>query len=197
MMLTKNGKNFVIENYAATDFDMEEIAHALSMQCRYNGHCADFYSVLTHSDRCSDLVDDLGGSIESVMYAHLHDASEAYLSDVPTPIKNLLPVYKEWEQHIMDQILLGVGGLICEDAPGKWMEGIDYALVHKIDRAMVPYEMRLLFDAEDVKDVFKEIMFLPDFDVSSSYPKDTRDYMSSYETILTQLQTKYRIPVNV
>jgi uncharacterized protein len=78
---------------------IEDIAHALSMQCRFGGHLPFFYSVAQHSLFCCDQVDD-----EHKLAALLHDASEAYLLDIPRPIKNRLANYKEIENGLMYEI---------------------------------------------------------------------------------------------
>lgn len=75
---------------------IEDIAHALSMQCRFGGHLPIFYSVAEHSWYCSQLVKE-----EHKLAALLHDASEAYLLDVPRPIKKHLSNYKEIEHNLM------------------------------------------------------------------------------------------------
>lgn len=76
---------------------IEDIAHALAMQCRFGGHLPLFYSVAQHSLNCSFLIDDK----ELKLAALLHDASEAYLMDIPRPIKNRLANYKEIENGLM------------------------------------------------------------------------------------------------
>ena len=75
---------------------IEDIAHALSNNCRFGGHLDDFYSVAQHSWHCSQLV-----SNENAMAALMHDASEAYLLDIPRPIKQRLSEYKEIEHRLM------------------------------------------------------------------------------------------------
>lgn len=66
---------------------IEDIAHALSNQCRFSGHCREFYSVAEHSVRVSRLLRDWGEDADVQMWGLLHDASEAYLVDLPTPLK--------------------------------------------------------------------------------------------------------------
>ena len=75
---------------------IEDIAHALSFQCRFGGHLPEFYSVAQHSANCCALVEP-----EHKLAALLHDASEAYLLDIPRPIKNRLGNYKLIENELM------------------------------------------------------------------------------------------------
>jgi hypothetical protein len=74
------------------DVFIEDIAHSLSMQCRYGGHSRVFYSVAEHSYHLSFLVPE-----EHALVALLHDATEAYVSDVPRPLKPYLSNYAEIE----------------------------------------------------------------------------------------------------
>ena len=78
---------------------IEDIAHALSHLCRFGGHIHKFYSVASHSVYCSGMA-----SLENKLCALLHDASEAYLIDVPRPIKVRLTNYEEIENKLMTVI---------------------------------------------------------------------------------------------
>lgn len=75
---------------------IEDIAHALAHQCRFGGHLFEFYSVAQHSLFCSALA-----SKPNKLAALLHDASEAYLLDIPSPIKKGLANYAEIENKLM------------------------------------------------------------------------------------------------
>lgn len=75
---------------------IEDIAHALANQCRFGGHLPRFYSVAQHSGYVCALVDD-----DNAFSALMHDASEAYLMDIPRPIKKRLRDYKEIEDGLM------------------------------------------------------------------------------------------------
>jgi 5'-deoxynucleotidase YfbR-like HD superfamily hydrolase len=70
------------------DIDPADIAQALSNLCRFGGHSRAFYSVAQHSVIVSDLLEQTGAAPDAVMAALLHDASEAYLGDLPHPIKH-------------------------------------------------------------------------------------------------------------
>lgn len=77
-------------------FCIEDVAHALSHQCRFGGHLPKFYSVAQHSVMCSRLV-----KVGHKKPALMHDCSEAFLLDIPRPIKNKLSNYKEIEHNLM------------------------------------------------------------------------------------------------
>jgi hypothetical protein len=81
------------------EIDIEDIAHALSMTCRFGGHCLNFYSVAEHCCLMYDKASD-----KNKFHALMHDASEAYITDVPRPLKPSLTNYKEIETHLMNKI---------------------------------------------------------------------------------------------
>ena len=79
--------------------DIYDIAHSLSLLCRYGGHTKEFYSVAEHSIMVSHLV-----SSDNALWGLLHDASEAYLVDLPRPIKIHMPDYIAAEKRLMRHI---------------------------------------------------------------------------------------------
>lgn len=81
------------------DIDIRDIAHALSMQCRYGGHCIRFYSVAEHSVLLSEVAEP-----KFKLAALLHDAAEAYLVDVPRPLKCMLDGYAAAEDRVLDAV---------------------------------------------------------------------------------------------
>lgn len=78
---------------------IEDVAHGLSRQCRFAGHTKEFYSVAQHSIHVCDLAPD-----QFKIQALLHDAGEAYLCDIPGPIKKRLPEYRKIEENLMNVI---------------------------------------------------------------------------------------------
>lgn len=94
-MQTYTGKQFFPLDANVSEIDINDIAHALSNLCRFGGHCSKFYSVAEHSVNVSKLLPD-----DLKLDGLLHDATEAYLVDVPRPIKGSLLNYKEIEHKL-------------------------------------------------------------------------------------------------
>lgn len=95
---TYTGKTFHPMDPRSQDVDIRDIAHALSMQCRYAGHCRRFYSVAEHSVLIARWL--VGKNKPAAIYGLLHDASEAYLCDVPRPVKPFLTGYQAAESKV-------------------------------------------------------------------------------------------------
>lgn len=98
---TYSGKAFYPLEPDIESIDIIDIAHSLSMQCRYTGHCKKFYSVAEH---CVLLSYAVPRWLNEKKWALMHDATEAYLTDVPRPIKPFLFGYKEAEDELMKVI---------------------------------------------------------------------------------------------
>ena len=99
-----SGKRFWPTDPHAEDVEIDDIAHSLSMQCRYAGHCVKFYSVAEHSVHIADWLYVKGFTSDQVIAGLLHDATEAYLVDVPRPVKPFLPGYKEAEAAVWQAV---------------------------------------------------------------------------------------------
>lgn len=109
---TFSGKRFYVFDPREEDIDIIDIAHSLSLLCRFNGHCSRFYSVAEHSILMAACIEQEGGSRQQCLEAIVHDGPEAYLSDVPRPIKHspeMLP-YREAEKRV-ERMLFGKFGL--------------------------------------------------------------------------------------
>lgn len=85
---TRSGRRLYIQNPIAAQIDIEDIAHGLANQCRFNGQTSNFYSVAQHSVIVASILPP-----ELKLAGLLHDASEAYLGDIVQPLKELLPEY--------------------------------------------------------------------------------------------------------
>lgn len=81
------------------DIDIRDIAQGLSMLCRYAGHVEQHYSVAQHSVMVCDML-----PYDLKFTGLLHDASEAYIVDLPAPVKDRLPEYRKLEDKVMKAI---------------------------------------------------------------------------------------------
>lgn len=115
----------------AEDVCLADIAHALSHECRYTGHTLSFYTVAEHSVLVSKGVAALGGSFNDQRWALLHDATEAYLSDIASPVKKhpSFSFYREVEKRLMDAI-----------AEHFKLEGPEPDVVRFVDAQMIAFE---------------------------------------------------------
>ena len=114
--------------------DIGDIARALANQCRFGGHCRVFYSVAQHSVIVSELIEQRGGDAEDAFAALMHDASEAYLGDMPHPLKHRSPLgaaFKAAEKQLEQAIRARFG--IKPDVPE--IKPVDSALLATERRA--------------------------------------------------------------
>lgn len=99
-MLTATGRRFYPAAPAAADVDILDIAHGLSLLCRFGGHIRTFYSVAEHSVRVAAALGAAGHDAGVMFGGLMHDAAEAYLGDVIWPVKQLLPDYRALERGV-------------------------------------------------------------------------------------------------
>ena len=94
---TFRGQKFYYDSEDTQSINIEDIAHALANTCRFSGHSLDFYSVAEHSVWVSKLCDD---PIEGL----LHEGEEAYLCDLPSPLKRILPDYRAMQDRVRKRV---------------------------------------------------------------------------------------------
>ncbi len=138
----------------AEDIKIEDIAHALSLLCRANGHYSSFYSVGAHCLNCYEEACARRETPRVKMACLLHDASEAYISDVTRPVKKYLVEY----QNIEDKL----AQVIYEKFLGSPLTEYERKMVKIIDDAMLYYEF-LEFMAVKLADEPPYVAATPDF----------------------------------
>lgn len=105
---TYTGIKFYPFNPDPNDINLEDISQSLSLLCRFNGHSNEFYSVAHHSILIAEALEK-EYTPRLALIGLLHDASEAYLSDIPSPIKKFLPEICEIEDKILMAVFDGLG----------------------------------------------------------------------------------------
>lgn len=113
-IMTASGGRFHPLDPKPDEVRLEDIAQALSNTCRYSGHCNQFYSVAEHCVHVSHHVPE-----EHAAWALIHDAGEAYLPDMASPIKPFLTGFKAIEDRIMAAVCTHFGLPIEEPAEVK------------------------------------------------------------------------------
>lgn len=92
---TWSGRRLDLLDPLPESINILDISHGLANECRFAGQCRSYYSVAQHSIIASQIVRN-----DLAMEALLHDAAEAYLKDIPTPLKALLPEYRVIEERL-------------------------------------------------------------------------------------------------
>jgi len=133
---TYTGKHFDPIEPDSSRIDIRDIAHALSMICRGNGHVTGFFSVAQHCVNCAKEAEARRLSRRVILACLLHDAAEAYLSDVPRPLKPFMPQYLEAEERLLEMVY---DKFIREPlSEEEWQQ------VKQIDDDMLYYDMEVL-----------------------------------------------------
>lgn len=99
-MQVHSGRQFWPLDPRVDEIDIADIAHALGMACRYAGHVLQFYSVAEHSVHICRWLHEHHEPTEVQLAGLLHDAPEAYLVDVPRPVKPHLSEYSKFETRL-------------------------------------------------------------------------------------------------
>ena len=138
---TYSGKMFDVANPDPELIDINDIAHALSFLCRGGGHCNVFFSVARHCVYCAQEARARGFSDVAVLACLLHDGSEAYMVDLPTPIKDgLFPEYRTYENRLLD--------CIYEKFIGRRLSEAELKLVDEIDHDLLMYDLKYLLNMD-------------------------------------------------
>tara|TARA_R100000049_G_C1953124_1_gene102802 strand:- start:1844 stop:2422 length:579 start_codon:yes stop_codon:yes gene_type:complete len=136
---TYTGRKFYPLESREEDIDIADIAHALSLICRFAGHIRVFYSVAEHSVLVARITDIMSSTDDEtkklwLRAALLHDAHEAYTNDITTPLKIGFPKLAETQNVIQ--------GLIVKKFN---LSGADSQLIKRADATALALEARTLF----------------------------------------------------
>jgi len=124
-----SGTAFDLANPRECDVHLEDVVHALSLQNRFSGHTADPMSVALHSILVSEHL-----PLQHALAGLLHDAHEAYVVDVPRPMKALVPDYTALELRVQKVVLERFN-----------LHPDNLAPVHEVDSMLARAEARALF----------------------------------------------------
>ena len=130
---------------------IEDIAHALSMLCRGNGHVSSFWSVGEHCICCAKEAAGRGLSQKVILACLLHDASECYMSDVPRPFKKSLPEYRKQEEALLN--------IIYQKYLGSGLSAIEEQKLKEIDNDLLWYDLKYLLN--ETPDTPKPVVHVP------------------------------------
>lgn len=101
---TRSGESVSLIAPGENMIHLEDIAHGLAHTCRFGGQCAQFYSVAEHSiivaNHYAETITDDFFNARTMFAMIMHDAAEAYIGDVTSPLKALLPDYRQIEARI-------------------------------------------------------------------------------------------------
>ncbi|MGN0405197.1 MAG: hypothetical protein ACI4F1_08250 [Bariatricus sp.] len=139
---TYTGKHFEPINPDPEMISLQDIAHALPMICRGNGHVRTFWSVGEHCICCAKEAAARGLSSRMVLACLLHDASECYMSDVPRPFKKNMIEYQRQEERLLT--------MIYKKFLGSDLTTEEQRLLKNIDDDLLWYDLKNLLGEKQV-----------------------------------------------
>ncbi len=135
---TYTGREFYPMDPQPDAIEIRDIAHALSLVCRGNGHVNRFFSVAQHSINCAMEAEARGCSQRVILACLIHDASEAYMSDVPRPFKQFLSEYLLQEERLLEVVYGKFLGTPLTEEEQK--------IIKQIDDDMLYFDLRELLN---------------------------------------------------
>ena len=149
---------------------IEDIAHALSLLCRGNGHVKTFWSVGEHCICCAKEAAARGLSDRISLACLLHDAGECYMSDVPRPLKQKLAEYNKQEERLLEMIYTRfLGSSLTAEEKNQ---------IKRIDDDLLWYDLEELLDARQSGE--KPVIHIkPDFTVRP-FAEVEREYLDLF-----------------
>lgn len=137
-ILTYTGQTFDLRQPSALHINALDIGHALANQCRFTGHTRRFYSAAQHSLLVCQVVKTMTDDPAMHLAAILHDATEAYLADIASPVKPLLSNYAELERGVWRAICRRYGLAAFAEALPAEVKHADLILLATEKRDLMP-----------------------------------------------------------
>lgn len=131
---TYTGVRFYPYDPRPEDVNIEDIAHHLSLLCRFNGAVRTFYSVAQHSVLVSRNVPP-----GMALWGLLHDAAEAYLGDMVRPLKMGMPQYRAVEERVLGAV---AAKFLLLWPPSGAVKVADQVLLSTERRDLLPHALR-------------------------------------------------------
>jgi hypothetical protein len=178
-MAVYGGHKVYLDNPVPSDFQPVRSAYGLSHECRYGGNYGP-YSVAQHSVLVAEVVRLLGGSPLQQLAGLMHDASEAVLGDMPSPVKSMCPDFRELERRLEGAI------------NARYGIDVNDALVKEADRILFCAEIRYLIpeSAWHLYMPYGDVLYRRDLQPDATdfifwSPDEARKtFLSQYETIM-------------
>lgn len=158
---------------------IEDIAHSLSMQCRFNGHTNRFYSVAQHCVMAASMLRISKFPAKVQLLGLLHDSAEAYITDLPKPFKDCLDEYLDAEQTLN-------AAIIRKLYPYKDVSVDDIYHVAFIDKELSSLEGKEFLGGEFWEN--KNTFFNVDFEVIWSPGEAKKEFLNFYYSLLKEVQ---------
>ena len=175
--VTRTGRFLDVLHPDPDQIDIEDIAAGLGYQPRFTGQMSEFYSLADHSILVSFLVPP-----ELALQGLLHDAAEAYVNDIPRPVKPLLRDYKPIEETIGQAIMLRYGLSLPLAKEVKDADAVAVGIEQFLFLPNTPYWPHI-FTASEVDSIFRRISFhIADFDTIGPEP-GRRAFLRRFEEL--------------
>lgn len=176
---TYTGKKFHLLNPQQNEIDILDIAHALSMTCRWGGHCKKFYSVAEHSIHIANRIINP----KQALMGLLHDSAEAYMGDMPRPFKSMFSEWKKIERKVEEVIFQHFGLNIFD---------LD-VIVKELDNSILINEKKALMNPDMKWDnEFDELKPIEGLTLKFWEPKEAeQQFLNTFIGLVTQCKGYY------
>lgn len=166
-----------------TDISIKDIAHALSLMTRANGHFKHFYSVAQHSINCFKEAKNRKYSKRVQLGCLLHDASESYIADITRPVKQNMPEYCVIEKKLQWAIYdcFSIGDLSDEEQNQ----------IKDIDDTILYFEFKALMDIE-IFDIAPNISMKHDFS-QVEFVNVEKEFTTTFNKLMIDLDNDVNI----